>query len=420
MRIALLTPGYGPAHGTLGRHVQALAEGAVRAGAHVEVLLHSAAPFTPSEPLPAGVVLRRFAPLIPGSDSALSAALWRHLRNRAAAFDVAHAHGEATLPALLALRDAPLHLVLSPHWYAAPQTHLRRLVQGRVHRLDGRLLARADRVLCVSHSEALQVRRHAPDARVEIVPNGLDTLAIAQARPLPEDPRVILSVDRLNRWAGIQRVVSALLALPPSYRLVVVGTGRGRSQMEAHADYLGVGERVRFIGGVGDAELYRWMHTAAAVATLKEESLWGATLLTALCAGTPVVASDIAANREAAAVSGGEGIGFVSRRASPFVIAEAIRRLADAGSRSHAEQVPSWPYVAARTLAVYGELLEGERRDVDERLPPAARIAEVLPEELLLPGELPVPGVLPVPGALPESDPLSKPDASPSLAAKAA
>jgi glycosyltransferase involved in cell wall biosynthesis len=365
MRLALLTPGYGAADGTLGRHVQALATGAARAGARVEVLLHGSAPAAPIA-RHEGISIKRFPPLLPGSDSAFSGGLWRYLRDRIDDFDILHAHGEATLLALLALRDAPLPLVLTPHWYAAPQTHLRRLVQGRVHRLDGRLLARADRVLCVSHTEALQVRRNAPDAHVEIVPNGLDTHSIANAHPFAVPPRVILSVDRLTPWAGIQRTVSALLALAPSYRLVVVGRGRGRSQLEAHADYLGVADRVRFLGGVDDAELHRWMRTASVVATLKEESLWGATLLSALCAGTPVVASDIAANREAAAVGAGEDVGFVSRRASPFAIAEAIRQLAGAGSRSRAELVPTWQDTAARAVSVYKDLAGRNGRASDD------------------------------------------------------
>jgi glycosyltransferase involved in cell wall biosynthesis len=328
MRVGLLTPGYGEHQGTPSRYVQALARGATQAGASVKLLENAAG--------------------------------WRYLWEHVEEFDVVHAHGEATLPALFAVRDSLRHLVITPHWYAAPQTNLRRMVQGRVHRLDGPLLARAERVLCVSEAEALQVRRHAPTARIEIVPNGLDTNSIARARPFPTESRVILSVDRLTRWAGIHRVISAMLALPPSYRLVVVGNGRARAQLEAHADYLGVADRVRFLGAVDDSELHRWMRTAAVVATLKEESLWSATVLTALCAGTPVVASDIAANREAVELTGGEGIGFVSRRASPFAIAEAIRQLADAGSRPRESLVPTWEDTATRVVSLYRELVRQE------------------------------------------------------------
>ncbi len=110
------------------------------------------------------------------------------------------------------------------------------------------------------------------------------------------------------------------------------------------------------------------MRTASVVATLKEESLWGATLLSAICAGTPVVASDIAANREVAA-TGEAGVKFVSRRASPFAIAEAIRQLAGVGSRPHPELVPTWEDTTERVMSVYREILSRERPvpDLDHR-----------------------------------------------------
>jgi glycosyltransferase involved in cell wall biosynthesis len=360
MRLALLTPGYGPAHGVLGRHVQALAEAAARAGEDVEVLLHAPARATAAA-TEEGITITRFPPLLPGSDNAFSGALWMYLHEHRKDIDVLHAHGSAALPALLAVPQKPRHTIFTPHWYASAQTHLRHLVQGRVQRLDGRVLRSADRVLCVSESESLQVRRHAPDARVQVVPNGFDTDAIAHARAFPVEPRVILSVDRLTRWAGIQRLISALLALPPSYRLLVIGRGREQSALEAHADYLGLSERVEFLGALPNAELYRWIRTASVLATLKEESLWGGTLLTSICAGTPVVASDISANREAATTCDQDGVGFVSRRASPFAVAEAVRQLAGAGSRPCAGRVPSWENIAQQTLSIYGDVLDGGR-----------------------------------------------------------
>jgi Glycosyl transferases group 1 len=82
--------------------------------------------------------------------------------------------------------------------------------------------------------------------------------------------------------------------------------------LEAHADYLQVADQVRFLGAVSDEVLHRWLRTASVIATLKEASLWGGTLLTAVCAGVPIIASDIPANREAVALTIRVGIEFVS------------------------------------------------------------------------------------------------------------
>lgn len=366
MRVAFLAPSYGAAHGVLGRHVEVLATGTARDGSQVEVFVHDLGHHAP--PATPDVSVDRLWPWIAAHayGAAMNArpsddAVRSDLRRALGEYDLVHVHVDSMLAGLLKRYDRSPPVIFTPHWYASSPTHLRHLAQGQVQPWQIRALAQADRVLCVSETEAVQVRRHAPRARIEIVPNGVDTESIAHAKPFAVKPRVILSVDRLTRWAGIHRIISALPALAPPYRLVVVGRGRGRAALEAHADHLGVADRVRFLGAVSDAVLLRWLRTSSVVATLKEESLWGGTLMSAACAGAPVVASDIGANREAAALIGEEGIGFVSRRASPFAVADAIRQLAGTGIRPAATLVPTWEDTAQTTIALYREVLSNSR-----------------------------------------------------------
>jgi glycosyltransferase involved in cell wall biosynthesis len=278
------------------------------------------------------------------------------------AFDLVHVHGESIVAPLLEMRGLSARVIFTPHWYASSPAHLRHLAQGRFHRFDQRLLAHADRVVCVSESEALYVRRHAPNALVDVVPNGVDSESIVHARPFALEPRVVLTIDDLTHWAGIHRLISALPALAPSYRLVVAGRGRGRGTLEAHADYLGVADRVSFIGSVNDKVLGRWLRTSSVVASLKEESLWADTPLTAAYAGAPVLASDISANHEAAVLIGNDGIGFVSRQASPFVIADALRKLDCSGVRPAGQLVPTWYETAQATISIYREIVADGHR----------------------------------------------------------
>src|SRR5579864_1217417 len=297
----------------VGLHVEALACAVARAGGRADVLVHGerAGPLR-GQP---GVRVTHFPQPFAGLTHPISPQLIEQLRTRSAGTDLLHVHGRRMLAVLHAAHPAAPGLVFTPHYYASPPSELRRLVQGRDHRRDREFLAQADLVICVSHSEALNVERSAPGARTLVIPNGVDAQAIASARPLPVDGRLVLTVDRLTRLTGIHRIISALPALPPTYRLAVVGRGRWRNTLEAHSEYLRVADRVRFLGWVDDPELHRWLRSASVVVTLKEESLWGGMLLVAACAGTPVVASDVPANREAALLAGREGIRFVSRRA---------------------------------------------------------------------------------------------------------
>jgi glycosyltransferase involved in cell wall biosynthesis len=358
VKVALLTSAYGADDGVVGIHVQGLARAIARAGGTADVLLH-APNHVHLPPEERGVSITRFPSWIPGNEYAISRRLWSYLREHSNDFDVIHVHGESVVPPLLVAGSAARHVIFTPHLYASPQPHLRQMIQRRDRRVGRQVLAQADRVLCVSESEATQVKRYAPNAQVRIVPQTFDADAIAAARPFAIDGKIILTVDRLTRWAGIHRVISALPALDPSYRLVVAGQGRGRKMLEAHADYLGVFDRVRFVGAVSDAVLYRWLRTASVVASLKEESLWPGTLLMAACAGVRIVASDIAVNREAAALIGGEdGIAFVSRRASPLVIADAVSELAQAETLPSAPLMPRAEDTTELTVAIYRELVE--------------------------------------------------------------
>jgi glycosyltransferase involved in cell wall biosynthesis len=356
MRVAFLTRAYGPAGGPVGRHVQALARGVVDAGGGAEVLLHA----IDNRELPSAegdVSITRFPPLGVGEGYAFSKELWAHLRSHGLDYDLLHAHGESALPVLLMARRTRPRLIFTPHYYATAPRRVRGLVQGRRHRLDRRVLSQAERVLCVSRTEALQVRRYAPHARVQVIPNGCDADAIAAARPFHATRRVILSIDPLTRWSGVHRIISALPALAPSYVLVITGQGRAREALAAHADYLRVADRVLFVGAVGDDQLHRWLRTACVVVTLSEEGLWGGTLLAAACAGAPVLASDLLAYREAAVLTGDHSVAFVSRRASPFAVADAVRQLAASGARSRVARVPTWHDMATATIALYRELM---------------------------------------------------------------
>ena len=110
--------------------------------------------------------------------------------------------------------------------------------------------------------------------RIVITARGFDRATIAGARPFTARQRVILTVDRLTRWAGIHRIISALPALGPAYTVIVAGRGRGRGRgmLEAHADYLQVADQVRFLGAVSDQALNPWLRTASVVATLKRRA----------------------------------------------------------------------------------------------------------------------------------------------------
>jgi len=108
--------------------------------------------------------------------------------------------------------------------------------------------------------------RPAPGADVRVVPlgttperfrPGVDTRPIREKYRLDGGPW-LLTVSRLEWHKGIDTVIKALRdvrAAFPTAGYLVAGVGPRRPQLERLAADLGVGDAVRFLGFVGDAEL---------------------------------------------------------------------------------------------------------------------------------------------------------------------
>lgn len=120
---------------------------------------------------------------------------------------------------------------------------------------------RADVVLPVTEVLAGLVRaRGVPADRIAVIPNGINEAHFAQA-PSPAqakhalgwpDALVLGFTGFVRDWHGVDRVLHWLAggAAPAHARLLVVGDGPARADLEALARTLGVVDRVRFTGVV--------------------------------------------------------------------------------------------------------------------------------------------------------------------------
>jgi glycosyltransferase involved in cell wall biosynthesis len=180
-------------------------------------------------------------------------------------------------------------------------------------RFRSEVLASADAFLATTERarDALLLEGADP-ARVEVCAPGIDTARFAAARPAaaPEE-HLLISPGRLVWEKGHQDVIRALALIARrgrrAPRLLVVGAGPEGARLRAHADELGVGERVEIVAGVPYAEMPGLYARASALVLMSLpragadllvgtprvfwEEQFGLVLAEAMAAGLPVLAA---------------------------------------------------------------------------------------------------------------------------------
>jgi glycosyltransferase involved in cell wall biosynthesis len=143
---------------------------------------------------------------------------------------------------------------------------------GDVYGLRGRLLdalrralaARCEAVTVVSRDMATKLP-HVTSRRGEpprVMPMGVDTQRFSARPQRGEDSdQTVLFVGRLAKKKGVEYLLRSfpdVLARHPDARLVVIGDGPCRGELETLSSQLGLADRVRFAGAQPPAELPRF------------------------------------------------------------------------------------------------------------------------------------------------------------------
>ena len=193
--------------------------------------------------------------------------------------------------------------------FPAPDLPVRLLLQPwrRRHHLAVLRLARS----VVAHSRA--VAEALPVANVHLVPLGISA-EDWRPEPVPREPLLLL-VGRDCFRKGLPVLLQALRRLCPrlpELRLEVIGDEFAHARLCGRL--LALGLPVRFVAGLDPPELRRRYARASALVLPSYEEAFGLTLLEAMAAGLPVVASRVGGIPEAVE-DGVSGLLFQSGRA---------------------------------------------------------------------------------------------------------
>ena len=317
---------YPPHHGGMESHLATLA-GELRREVDVQVLVSADDRRTTHETVE-GVPVTRIGTLATMASASINPGMARAIRRADA--DVVHFHHPnptGVLSYLASGRRGPL--VVTYHSDIIRQRVLGAAFAPVLHRF----LRRAHAVLASSPDYARSspvLQRHA--GRVRIVPFGIragafetaDAEAVARIRA-EFGARVVLAVGRLVYYKGFEYLVRAMVAVRG--RLLILGDGPLRPELEALAAALGVADRVTIRGGVADLAPYYHAADVFALPAVARSEAFGLVQLEAMAAGTAVVNTAV-----------DSGVPFVSRDgesgitvppADADALAAALTRLLD-------------------------------------------------------------------------------------------
>jgi glycosyltransferase involved in cell wall biosynthesis len=174
--------------------------------------------------------------------------------------------------------------------------------------VEQRVYDRCDRFITLSQAFAdiLHNVYHIAQAKIHVIPGGINitdfqiTHSRQQAREqmgFPVDRPMLFTPRRLVQRMGIDKLLEALVVVKqqvPDIWLAIAGKGSQREVLEQQAAALGLGDQVRFLGYVADADL-PICYQAADLTVVPSQSLegFGLVLLESLAAGTPVMSTPV-------------------------------------------------------------------------------------------------------------------------------
>ncbi len=214
--------------------------------------------------------------------------------------------------------------------------------------LDKRLISRTDCLVGNSQSVAdFYQQQGFPSDRISVIPNGIDLPELTKSGrdellrelDLPPDAKLIGHVGRLAKQKRVDDLLWAIQLLRQADErayLLVIGDGPERDSLIQRAFDVTCSEHVRFLGHRSDAS--RLLSLLDVYWLGSDFEGMSNSLMEAMAAGVPVVATNIPPNRELVKhdqqgylVDVGDSMGFAQFTTRLIQNADIARRLGDAG-----------------------------------------------------------------------------------------
>jgi glycosyltransferase involved in cell wall biosynthesis len=356
---------YPPHMGGIETHLQTLCNG-LRSRAEVAVIVANDGRTTEAQ-VDGGISVTRVGKLAELKSTPVCPGLTAHIRQAKA--DIIHLHlpNPAGAVAWLSSRHGA-KLVVTYHSDVVRQKTLGRMFEPILNRV----LSQASAIIVTSPnylatSEPLKAHQE----RCRIIPYGIPTGDFERSEPATAErikrqygPRIIIAVGRLVYYKGFQYAIRAMRDVDA--KLLIIGDGPLRAELEREARRLPVPERVVFLGEVQNRNIGPYYQAADVFAfpSVARSEAFGIVQLEAMMCGLPVINTSLDSGVPFVSKHGQTGITVAPRdcdslaSAMKLLLEDANMRGAYAmAARKRVREEFSASLMTQRTLDLYSRVM---------------------------------------------------------------
>jgi 1,2-diacylglycerol 3-alpha-glucosyltransferase len=195
------------------------------------------------------------------------------------------------------------------HYIPFPQEAIQEFLKHAVHKWLKDFMQKCQHIIIPSESmRDILVRNYGLEERYTVIPTGtnLEPFVHADGKALRkekgwQDETVLISVGRLapeKNWDSLLHAFAKARAQRSDLRLVLIGDGPAKQNLEHLVSELGVAEHVTFTGSLPFDEVPTYLKAADVFTFASVTETQGLVTIEAMAAGLPIVAVDGSGTRE--------------------------------------------------------------------------------------------------------------------------
>lgn len=199
------------------------------------------------------------------------------------------------------------------------------------------IFVRADAIQTISTYLARWAESMGARAPISIIPNGVDVQKFTYREPeFATDAIRLITTSRLVKKNAVDDIIRALVHVPNSVTLDIVGDGVERKNLEELTRSLQLTSRVRFVGTIAAEDVPPLLAQADIFVRPSLSEGLGNSFLEAFAVGLPVIATPVGGIPDF--LIDGE-TGWFAEVRNPESIASCVRYISDTAHRAHVRQV---------------------------------------------------------------------------------